>query len=69
MFSLYDKDDNLIAAGLHRGVYNAETGVTTEGNEPGVLTVTNLPWGSYYFKETKAPDGYTVSDVIRFAVR
>ena len=68
MFSLYDKDDNLIAAGLHRGVYNAETGVTTEGNEPGVLTVTNLPWGSYYFKETKAPDGYTVSDVIRFAV-
>ncbi len=69
MFSLYDKDDNLIASGLYRGVYDAATGRTTGENVPnGIITVKNLPWGSYYFKETKAPDGYTVSDVIRFAV-
>ena len=69
MFSLYDKDDNLIAAGLYRGTYDVKTGITTGEEVPnGKLTVKNLPWGSYYFKETKAPDGYTVSDVVRFAV-
>ena len=35
----------------------------------GTLTVENLAWGSYYFKEKKAPAGYGLSDeTIRFSI-
>ena len=48
-------------AGAYVGAY-----VTDEN---GCLTVENLEWGSYYFKETKAPAGYSLSDeTIRFSV-
>lgn len=30
-------------------------------DESGTLTVTGLPWGSYYFKEIQAPEGYDLS--------
>ncbi|MGF2145252.1 MSCRAMM family protein [Vagococcus fluvialis] len=48
-FSLFDKDNNLIAENL----------VT---NEDGVLLVEKLKEGSYYFVETKAPTDYKKTD-------
>ena len=55
VYSLYS------AAGEYLGDY-------TTGAD-GTLTVENLAWGSYYFKEKKAPLGYGLSDeTIRFSV-
>lgn len=55
-FNLYKNDGSLVKAGL-----------TTDGN--GVITVTDLEWGSYYFEETKAPAGYGISrDKVRFSI-
>ena len=55
-FNLYSQDGSLLQEGL----------VTDEN---GQLRVDNLEWGSYYFKETKAPLGYSASDEsIRFSV-
>lgn len=55
-FNLYKNDGSLVKEGL-----------TTDGN--GVITVTDLEWGSYYFEETKAPTGYGISrDKVRFSV-
>ena len=55
VYSLYS------AAGEYLGDY-------TTGAD-GTLTVENLAWGSYYFKEKKAPIGYGLSDeTIRFSI-
>lgn len=55
VYSLYS------AAGTYLGDY-------TTGAD-GTLTVENLAWGSYYFKEKKAPIGYGLSDeTIRFSI-
>ncbi|MBO0476990.1 hypothetical protein DOK76_07905 [Vagococcus sp. DIV0080] len=47
-FSLYTESGEEIAKSL-------------ETNEQGILTVTDLAFGSYYFKENKAPTGYELS--------
>ena len=55
-FSLYKEDGSLL-----------QTGLKTDAN--GELKVEGLAWGKYYFKETKAPAGYGLTDeTIRFAV-
>lgn len=55
-FDLYYTDGTLFGEGY-----------TT--NKDGVLIVENVPWGSYYFIETKAPDGFSISDEkIRFSI-
>ena len=55
-FNLYDGEGTLLQEGL----------VTDEN---GQIRVENLEWGKYYFKETKAPVGYGLTDeTIRFAV-
>ncbi|WP_317312353.1 SpaA isopeptide-forming pilin-related protein, partial [Clostridium thermobutyricum] len=42
------------------GANNFKTVITTDIN--GVATLNNLPWGTYTIKETKAPQGYKLSD-------
>ena len=43
------------------------TGLVTDAN--GVIEVTNVPWGSYYFIETQAPSGFSLSsEKIRFVI-
>lgn len=55
-FSLYQSDGTLLRSGL-----------TT--NNSGLITVDNLDWTSYYFRETKAPKGYELSsDKIPFTI-
>lgn len=56
VFNLYKNDGTLVSNDL-----------TT--NDDGQITVTNLDWGTYYFKETAAPAGYVLSDDnIRFVI-
>ena len=56
VFSLYKNDGTVVKEGL-----------TTDTD--GKVQVDGLEWGSYYFKETKAPKGYGLSDeVVRFSV-
>ena len=55
-FALRKNDGTLVKEGLQ-----------TDAN--GVITVTDLDWGSYYFEETKAPAGYGLNSTkIRFSV-
>lgn len=54
-YTLYDKYGHVV------GVY------VTDAN--GKIEVAGLEWGSYYFKETKSPDGYSISsETVRFSV-
>jgi|GEM_PF-1505507 len=42
--------------------------LTMVTDEAGQLRVDGLPWGSYYFEETKAPEGFALGDKVRFTV-
>lgn len=37
-------------------------GLTLQTDNNGILTIGNLPYGKYYFKETKAPNNHILSD-------
>ncbi|MDO5406055.1 MAG: SpaA isopeptide-forming pilin-related protein [Eubacteriales bacterium] len=55
-FCLYGNDGSLIRSGLITGA-------------DGSVRVDGLDWGSYYFEEKKAPNGYGISrDKVRFSV-
>ena len=58
-FSLYRDDGALIRDNLVTGADNDGDG-NADGD--GRILVTGLSWGSYYFLETDAPDGYSISD-------
>ena len=73
-FNLYTKDGEKIKAEKDEtGVYVVSGSDSAVGNfvtdENGSITVKGLDWGSYYFKEVKAPTGYgLMTDVIPFVV-
>lgn len=64
-FAMYSYGGERIYATGSTGSYRY-TKTTSNGrfvtDGAGVLTVTDLPYGTYYFVETKAPDGYELSD-------
>lgn len=75
-FALYDSNGKQVAVRRNEdGNYtcsltaseNTETTLVT--GKDGKITITGLMWGSYYFQETIAPDGYVLSnDKISFKV-
>ena len=73
-FNLYTKDGEKIKAEKDEtGVYvvsGSENAVGSFGTDKnGQISVKGLDWGSYYFKETKAPAGYgLMTDVVPFVV-
>lgn len=59
-YELYTLDGTLVKTNLVTGADN---------NGAGKIIVNDLDWGSYYFLEKEAPDGYCVSDEkIRFTI-
>lgn len=58
-YDLYQSDGTIVRYGLITGEDNNDDG---KPDGDGVIRVDQLPWGSYYFIETKAPEGYAVSD-------
>lgn len=67
----YDEFEFFTLEGAVYSLYSAAgvyVGDFTTGPD-GTLTVENLAWGGYYFKEKTAPEGYGLSDeTIRFSV-
>lgn len=59
VFNLYTDDGILVAADLTTGNDNNGDGAA---DGEGMICLENLPWGSYYFLETDAPDGYDISE-------
>ena len=68
----FDTDQQNKLADAHYNLYNESGTLIVEDvvtQEDGTAIVDGLDWGNYYFKETQAPVGYTVSnDLIRFSV-
>lgn len=73
-FNLYTKDGEKIkAAKDETGVYVVSGSDSAVGNfvtdENGQIAIKGLDWGSYYFKEVKAPTGYgLMMDIVPFVV-
>ncbi|MBQ7588950.1 MAG: choice-of-anchor A family protein, partial [Lachnospiraceae bacterium] len=65
VFSLFTENGDKVYVTGKDGVYSysektADTAMTTPEN--GKITVMQLPYGSYYFVETDAPEGYLVNN-------
>ena len=59
-----DYDSGTALSGVEFTVYDSNKNYVTKGttNSNGNLSISNLPLGSYYYRETKAKDGYIADD-------
>ena len=73
-FSLYNSDDELVPVKQSGDKYTVcgsdDTGAvnTMITGTDGKLRVDGIEWGAYYFVETKAPEGFSIADKVRFTV-
>ncbi len=66
-FALYFADGTPCVAGVDYQLPEGADSITT--GDDGCMTLTGLSQGAYYFKETAAPESYSVNDsLIRFSV-
>lgn len=60
-----DSSDNNPLSDAHFDIYNSDGSVYLSDvvtDDKGEILVSNMPYGDYYVKETKAPKGYVYSD-------
>jgi surface protein len=67
-----DEKGNNTLAGAEYALYKTNGTLVSDGlvtDKNGTIRVNDLAWGSYYFQETSAPTGYTIStEPIRFSI-